>query len=110
MAPLTSFILLTSYLLTSIFSGSTNCVTQTLTNFQNFYGPLSVYHYLDLLFSTAGPNAPAIADPPANITCTDCLKDMYTIISKDSVASGLLDAESKNQIATQCGSGFVGTI
>lgn len=69
-----------------------------------------MYHYLDLLFSTAGPNAPSIADPPANITCTDCLKDMYTIVSQDALASGLIDADSEDEIVAQCGSSFIGKI
>ncbi|KII92266.1 hypothetical protein PLICRDRAFT_88909 [Plicaturopsis crispa FD-325 SS-3] len=56
-------------------SASTNCITQTLTNIQNTYGPLTISSIPSVASTLAG----SLSALPANITCTDCNKQILNI-------------------------------
>lgn len=80
--------------------GSTNCVTQTLTNLQNSIGTMD--------FSDA--NIAAITTDirkgfPSSVLCTDCMHGTYTLINQ--YAPGTISAANKTYATTTCGASFV---
>lgn len=78
-------------------SGNTNCVTQTLNNIQSTTGSLSLSNIIGL--TTKAPNL------PANVTCTNCIKQAYNIIN---AAYPSLLASASSDLNTQCGASFLG--
>ncbi|KAF9474545.1 hypothetical protein BDN70DRAFT_866068 [Pholiota conissans] len=76
--------------------GSTNCVTQTLTNIQNAVGNLSISNIAQII-----ANPPSTI--PANVSCTDCIKAAYNVINHD-VPS--LVSDSASSLQSQCGASF----
>ncbi|KJA28996.1 hypothetical protein HYPSUDRAFT_33480 [Hypholoma sublateritium FD-334 SS-4] len=76
--------------------GSTNCVTETLTNIQNSVGTLTLTSIAQIV-----ANPPSTI--PTNVTCTDCIKAAYNIIN-DSIPGVVSDAAPSLQ--SQCGTSF----
>ncbi|KAG6819082.1 hypothetical protein H0H93_015653 [Arthromyces matolae] len=76
--------------------GSTNCVTETLTNAQNILGTLSLTAVVTI--ATSGANETL----PANVTCTDCVKGIYNIAN--TAAPGLIDSSG---VSGTCGTSFI---
>ncbi|KAF5370472.1 hypothetical protein D9615_009759 [Tricholomella constricta] len=74
--------------------GDTNCVTQTLTNIQNIFGPLSIKS----IFSF-NPGDKTI---PANLSCTNCIKAAYNTIKADIPGFSRFN----NDLENQCGASF----
>ncbi|KAF8806451.1 hypothetical protein BYT27DRAFT_7102184 [Phlegmacium glaucopus] len=77
--------------------GSTNCITQTLTNIQNLVGQLNLTTVSSLATGSS------LADIPTNITCTNCIKAIYNDINKafPSAATTAVPA-----LQSQCGASF----
>jgi len=76
--------------------GDTNCITQTLTNIQDIVGTLSLANVAQLV-----ANPPTTL--PANVTCTNCIKAAYSIISTDAPS---LVADVAPALQSQCGASF----
>jgi hypothetical protein len=76
--------------------GSTNCITQTLTNIEAVVGPLTITNIISL-----AANPPSTL--PTNITCSNCIKAAYNIIAKN-IPSIVTDAAPALQ--SQCGASF----
>jgi len=76
--------------------GSTNCVTETLTNVQSVIGTLSLTNLEALMVSTN-------ISLPSNVTCTNCTKAAYNTINTG--FPGLLDSENST-LQSKCGSSF----
>ncbi|KAL1741861.1 hypothetical protein HDZ31DRAFT_75894 [Schizophyllum fasciatum] len=74
--------------------GDTNCVVQTLNNFQSTYGELTA----SSISNTLGSDDVTL---PSNITCTDCTKAIYNTIASD------LEIVSEDDAKSQCGNDFV---
>jgi hypothetical protein len=76
------------------------CVTETLTNVESLVGTLSINN-VDNVISTIR----TLDSVPANVTCTDCIKQTYNILRTDfpSVVGGLTPI-----LETQCGTNFTG--
>ncbi|KAF7321655.1 hypothetical protein MKEN_00686700 [Mycena kentingensis (nom. inval.)] len=77
--------------------GDTNCIVQLLTNIQNTYGQLSV-NGLDSTLAAVEKTTSL----PTNITCTDCIKETYNLITETFPSTG---STLKSQL-DQCGSDF----
>ncbi|KAF8637960.1 hypothetical protein AX16_010593 [Volvariella volvacea WC 439] len=77
--------------------GDTNCVTQTLTNVEQYTGPLTVNETVNLITGSSGVRI------PSNVTCTDCMKAAYNIFRED---VPLLGNEIEYGLQEQCGSSF----
>jgi hypothetical protein len=78
---------------------NTLCVTETLTNIQNLAGTLSADNIANVIANLKG-----MTSFPANITCTDCIKQMYNIFKNQfpTEVSGLADP-----LQSQCGASFL---
>jgi len=76
--------------------GDTNCIVQTLTNFQDF-------NITTLVPFTSG--ADILSSLPTNISCTNCLKAIYNTINKALPSSVAADAVAPLQ--SHCGASFV---
>ncbi|EDR08811.1 uncharacterized protein LACBIDRAFT_296259 [Laccaria bicolor S238N-H82] len=76
--------------------GSTNCITETLTNIEAIVGPLTLTNILSI-----AANPPSTI--PTNITCSNCIKAAYNIIAKD-VPS--IVSEAAPALQSQCGASF----
>ncbi|KAL1673764.1 hypothetical protein EV122DRAFT_270167 [Schizophyllum commune] len=74
--------------------GDTNCIVQTLQNFQTTYGDLTLTNIQNVLGSDD-------VTLPSNITCTDCTKALYNTVASD---FGIVD---KDDAASECGNDFV---
>jgi hypothetical protein len=79
-------------------STKTLCVTETLTNIQSILGTLSISNAENVV-----ANALALTSFPANVTCTDCIKQAYNIFEKD-FPSEVSDITGPLQ--SLCGSSF----
>jgi hypothetical protein len=77
--------------------GSTFCLTETLTNVETVTGPLTLSNLAKI-----AQNPPTSL--PANITCTDCNKEVYNIFAKDFPASVTTLTPA---LQSQCGAAFV---
>jgi len=73
------------------------CLTETLTNLETVTGPLTLSNLAKLAQSPP-------TTVPANITCTDCNKEVYNIFATDFPA---LVTDLKPNLQTQCGAAFV---
>ncbi|KAF8967879.1 hypothetical protein BDZ97DRAFT_475549 [Flammula alnicola] len=78
--------------------GDTNCITQTLTNFQSVVGTLTLSNIANLV-----SNPPS--NIPTNVTCTNCVKAAYSVINQDipSIVSGAAPS-----LQSECGTSFTG--
>ncbi|RPD63847.1 hypothetical protein L227DRAFT_572288 [Lentinus tigrinus ALCF2SS1-6] len=79
------------------------CLTETLNNLEPYTGQLTITN-LESYASTimAGGSIPNI---PSNVTCTDCVKAAYSLISQsfgDLIPSGV-----SSNLSSTCGSSFV---
>ncbi|KAF8200958.1 hypothetical protein BJ912DRAFT_947698 [Pholiota molesta] len=76
--------------------GSTNCITQTLTNVQNIVGNLTISNIMQII-----ANPPSTI--PTNVSCTDCIKAAYNVVNQDvpSLISGAAPS-----LQSQCGASF----
>jgi hypothetical protein len=81
-------------------STNTSCSIQALTNIQSIIGTLDLDSYLN---STAILTVPL--PYPANVTCTDCIKETYNIL-KAEFPNSVTNITSALQ--SLCGSAFVG--
>jgi hypothetical protein len=79
-------------------SGSTNCVTQTLTNIQGVVGTVNLTTFITLVTGTSLTNI------PTNITCTDCLKAIYNEVNQ---AIPSLVSDAVPALQSECGASFV---
>jgi hypothetical protein len=77
--------------------GNTNCVTQTLTNVQNVVGDLT--NVQNILGAVGG----GLDNLPANLTCTNCIKEAYNVISDD-VPS--INPDAADFFKDKCGASF----
>ncbi|KAG6817178.1 hypothetical protein H0H87_011880 [Tephrocybe sp. NHM501043] len=81
--------------------GNTNCITQTLTNVQDIRGTLSISNIVSF-----ASNEGSDTTLPVNVTCTDCVKAIYTTLRSDIPRFQHSDSEKDT-----CGATFVdGTI
>ncbi|KAF7315552.1 hypothetical protein MIND_00070500 [Mycena indigotica] len=79
-------------------SDGSNCLVQTLNNVQATYGTLSI--------NNLGPiakNLVATRSVPANITCTNCLKEAYNLVNEKFPSTG---SSLKSDVDGVCGSSF----
>ncbi|KAF7306160.1 hypothetical protein HMN09_00771300 [Mycena chlorophos] len=76
----------------------TNCLVQTLTNLQNTYGTFSVSG-----LSTTLANIEGAKSFPANITCTNCLKEAYNLLNESFPATA---GTFESEVNSVCGSNF----
>jgi len=74
------------------------CVTQTLTNVESLLGTLSLNNFNNVISTIR-----TLDSVPANITCTDCIKQSYNIIRTDfpSTVGSLTPV-----LEAQCGTNF----
>lgn len=79
--------------------GSTNCITQTLTNIQNVTDSFNLTSIASLT-TGAGITLPNV---PTNVTCTNCIKAIYNQV-KSAFPSAASDAAPALQ--SQCGASF----
>ncbi|KAG6852868.1 hypothetical protein C0991_008478, partial [Blastosporella zonata] len=77
--------------------GSTNCITQILTNVQEITGTISLSNAVSLA-SASTDNATL----PANVACTDCVKAIYNTVN--TAIPGLFNSDS---VQETCGASFV---
>jgi hypothetical protein len=78
---------------------NTLCVTETLTNIQNIVGTINFSNIPNITAQLMG-----MSSLPTNVTCTDCIKQMYNIFKNQfpTEASGLA-----GPVQSQCGASFV---
>ena len=79
-----------------IRSGDTNCVSQTLNNFQDMFGPLTPNNIYKILTSDD-------LTVPSNVTCTDCVKAFYSTLSPN------IELVNEETAQGKCGNDFIGT-
>jgi len=80
--------------------GSTNCITETLTNIQNALGaPLSLNTVISFV---SDPTTMLLTNK--TLTCTDCVKAAYNVLKSD-VPSIVSDTDPA--LSTQCGASFI---
>ncbi|KAJ2925141.1 hypothetical protein H1R20_g11964, partial [Candolleomyces eurysporus] len=77
--------------------GSNNCITQTLRDIEGVTGPLSLSNIVQLV---ANPPQTLLAQ---NITCTNCAKGVYNIVTQDIPESA---PSLKTTFDEQCGATF----
>ena len=77
-------------------SGDTNCVSQTLNNFQDIFGPLTPNNIYNILTSDD-------LTVPSNVTCTDCVKAFYSTLSPN------IELVNEETAQGKCGNDFIGT-
>lgn len=87
----------------SIYSGNTNCITETLTNIQNLVGNLSLTNIEGLVASGFPSNVST--NDTSSVLCTDCVKAAYNVINTD--FPSLISSE-QSTLQSQCGSSFTG--
>ncbi|KAI5828969.1 hypothetical protein K523DRAFT_275542 [Schizophyllum commune Tattone D] len=74
--------------------GDTNCVSQTLNNFQDMFGPLTPNNIYKILTSDD-------LTVPSNITCTDCVKAFYSTLSPN------IELVNEETAQAKCGNNFI---
>jgi hypothetical protein len=80
-------------------SGDTKCITQDLTNVQDYIGgDLSLTNIVS--FVASGNVA-----LPSNVTCTDCTKAAYNLLSEQQAS---LVGTASSEVESQCGASFTG--
>ena len=94
------YLVLTNHFL----SGSTNCIVQTLTNFEKIVGTLSISNILSYLESPNGKVDSALQQK--DFTCTSCTKQAYNTIKTDFPD---VVADIDDVVKDQCGASFLGT-
>ncbi|KAJ2916754.1 hypothetical protein MD484_g3672, partial [Candolleomyces efflorescens] len=80
--------------------GSTNCITQTLQNIEGVVGTLSLTNIVQL---AVNPPTTLLAQNLTNITCTNCVKEIYNVLVEDIPASS---SSLKSTFDEQCGATF----
>ncbi|KAL1691518.1 hypothetical protein GGG16DRAFT_53270 [Schizophyllum commune] len=74
--------------------GDTNCVSQTLNNFQDMFGPLTPNNIYKILTSDD-------LIVPSNVTCTDCVKAFYSTLSPN------IELVNEETAQGKCGNDFI---
>ncbi|GLB37539.1 hypothetical protein LshimejAT787_0405900 [Lyophyllum shimeji] len=77
--------------------GDTYCITQTLSSIENIVGPLKIFNIIQLALN------PGVYRIPPNITCADCIKEAYNIVSHDIPS---LVSDTGPSLQSQCGTSF----
>ena len=88
----------------STSNSNTLCITETLNNLQPYTGDLTITNlesYVSAIMS--GGSIPNI---PSNVTCTDCVKASYSIVSQS--FGDLIPSSVSSDLSSTCGSSFVG--
>lgn len=80
--------------------GSTNCITQTLQNIEGVVGTLSLSNIVQL---AVNPPMTILAQNLTNITCTNCVKEIYNVITEDIPSS---TSSLQSTFNEQCGATF----
>jgi len=78
------------------------CVTETLTNIQPYTGTLSLSNIGSIISEISGGSVPHL---PNNVTCTNCTKAAYDIISQ--AYPEVVQGSANSTITSQCGASFV---
>ncbi|KAJ7680451.1 hypothetical protein DFH06DRAFT_1163081 [Mycena polygramma] len=77
----------------------TNCITQTLTNIQSMLGTLSIGNIGGVIGNAITSNASL----PANISCSNCVKEAYNVLNGDFPSTA---ASLSSDLNSECGSSF----
>ena len=88
----------------STSNSNTLCITETLNNLQPYTGDLTITN-LESYVSTimSGGSIPNI---PSNVTCTDCVKGVYSVLN--SGLGSFLPSTISSYFQSTCGASFTG--
>ncbi|TFK92064.1 hypothetical protein K466DRAFT_582280 [Polyporus arcularius HHB13444] len=84
-------------------NSNTLCVTEALKSIEPYTGALSVSNIESIATGIMGGGA--IPSIPTNLTCTDCVKGAYSIVSQN--FGDLIPSSVSSDLSSTCGASFV---